>query len=45
MLTAVVTRGLAVEVRFVAAEEGDEHGAEMMSFEESKDLCEFPYVT
>ncbi len=45
MLTAVVTRGLAVEVRFVAAEEGDEHGAEMMSFEESKDFCEFPYET
>lgn len=45
MLTAVVTRGLAIEVRFVAAEDGDEHGGEMMSFEESKDFCEFPYET
>ncbi len=43
MLTAVVTRGLAVEVRFVAAEEED--GAELMSFEESQDFCEFPYET
>jgi len=43
VLTAVVTRGLALEVRFVAAEEGDEHGGEKMSFEESKDFCEFPY--
>ena len=45
MLTAVVTRGIAIEVQFVAAEEGDEHGAEMMTFEESKDFCEFPYET
>ena len=49
MLTAVVTRGLAVDVRFVTAEEGDEHGdehgAEKMSYEESKDFCEFPYET
>ncbi len=45
MLTAVVTRGLAIDVRFVAAEEeGDEHGGELMSFEESKDFCEFPYA-
>jgi F-type H+-transporting ATPase subunit b len=45
VLTAVVTRGLAIEVTFVAAEEGDEHGGEMMSYEESKDFCEFPYET
>ncbi len=45
MLTAVVTRGLAVEVTFVAAEEGDEHSGEKMSYEESKDFCEFPYET
>lgn len=45
MLTAVVTRGLALEVRFVAAEEGDENGGERMSFEESKEFCEFPYET
>lgn len=45
MLTAVVTRGLAIEVKFVAAEEGDDHGGELMSFEESKDFCEFPYET
>jgi F-type H+-transporting ATPase subunit b len=45
VLTAVVTRGLAIEVEFVAAEEGDEHGAEKMSYEESKDFCEFPYET
>lgn len=44
MLTAVVTRGLAIEVEFVAAEDGDESG-EMMSYEESKDFCEFPYET
>lgn len=44
MLTAVVTRGLAIDVKFVAAEEGDE-GGEMMSFEESQDFCEFPYDT
>lgn len=44
MLTAVVTRGLALEVRFVAAEEGED-GAEMMTFEESKEFCEFPYET
>lgn len=44
MLTAVVTRGTQViEVRFVAAEEEGDHGAEMMSFEQSKDFCEFPY--
>lgn len=42
MLTAVVTRGLALEVRFVAAEE---EGGELMSFEESQDFCEFPYET
>ncbi len=45
MLTAVVTRGLALELRFVAAEESDETGGERMSFEESKDFCEFPYET
>jgi F-type H+-transporting ATPase subunit b len=45
VLTAVVTRGLAVDVKFVAAEEGDDHDAEMMSYEESKDFCEFPYET
>ena len=45
MLTAVVTRGLAIDVKFVAAEEGDDHGDEMMSYEESKDFCEFPYET
>jgi F-type H+-transporting ATPase subunit b len=45
VLTAVVTRGLALEIRFVAAEEGDEHGAEKMTFEESKEFCEFPYET
>lgn len=45
MLTAVVTRGLAIEVKFVAAEEGDDHGAEKMTFEESQDFCEFPYKT
>jgi F-type H+-transporting ATPase subunit b len=45
VLTAVVTRGFAIDVRFVAAEEGDDHGAELMSFEESKDFCEFPYET
>jgi F-type H+-transporting ATPase subunit b len=45
VLTAVVTRGLAVDVKFVAAEEGDDHGGELMSFEESKDFCEFPYET
>jgi F0F1-type ATP synthase membrane subunit b/b' len=42
VLTAVVTRGLAIEVRFVAAEE---EGGELMSFEESQDFCEFPYET
>jgi F-type H+-transporting ATPase subunit b len=46
VLTAVVTRGTALEVRFVAAdEEGDDHGGELMSYEESKDFCEFPYET
>ncbi len=45
MLTAVVTRGLAIEVRFVAAEEGDDQGGELMSFGESQDFCEFPYET
>lgn len=44
MLTAVVTRGLAIELKFVAAEEGDD-GGEMMSYEESQDFCEFPYET
>ena len=43
MLTAVVTRGLAIDVRFVTVEEGDEHGGELMSYEESQDFCEFPY--
>ncbi|MFZ8997450.1 MAG: hypothetical protein ACO3D0_03675 [Ilumatobacteraceae bacterium] len=42
MLTAVVTRGLAVHVQLVAAEGGDEK-SEKMSFEESQDFCEFPY--
>lgn len=45
MLTAVVTRGLAVDVRFVTVEEDGEHGGEKMSFEESQDFCEFPYET
>lgn len=45
MLTAVVTRGAAIEVRFVAAEDGEDHGGELMSYEESKDFCEFPYET
>lgn len=40
MLTAVVTRGLAIEVTFVAAEEGE---GELMSYEESLEFCEFPY--
>jgi F-type H+-transporting ATPase subunit b len=40
VLTAVVTRGLAIEVTFVAAEEGE---GELMSYEESLDFCEFPY--
>lgn len=44
MLTAVVTRGLAIHIEFVA-EEGEEHGGEKMSYEESKDFCEFPYET
>lgn len=43
MLTAVVTRGAAIEVQFVAVDEGDEK--EIMSFEESQDFCEFPYET
>ncbi len=43
MLIAVVSRGLAIEVGFVAAEEGDDHEGDMMSFEESQDFCEFPY--
>ncbi len=44
MLTAVVTRGLDLQVHFIAAEEGEEeHGSEKMSFEESQDFCEFPY--
>lgn len=42
MLTAVVTRGLALEVKFVAAEEGE---GELMSYQESLDFCEFPYAT
>ncbi|NNE11888.1 MAG: hypothetical protein HKN41_06520 [Ilumatobacter sp.] len=42
MLTAVVTRGTAIEIRFVAAEEGE---GELMSFEESQEFCEFPYET
>jgi F-type H+-transporting ATPase subunit b len=45
VLTAVVTRGLAIELKFVAAEEGDDHAGEMMSYEESQDFCEFPYET
>ena len=45
MLTAVVTRGLAIELKFVAAEEGDDHGGEMMSYQESQEFCEFPYET
>ena len=44
MLTAVVTRGFAIDVHFVTAEEGD-HEGELMSFEESKEFCEFPYET
>lgn len=43
MLTAVVTRGTALEIKFVAAEEG--HGGELMSFEESQEFCEFPWET
>jgi F-type H+-transporting ATPase subunit b len=42
VLTAVVTRGLALEVRFVSAEAGE---AELMPYEESLDFCEFPYET
>jgi F-type H+-transporting ATPase subunit b len=42
VLTAVVTRGLAIEVTFVAAEEGE---GELMSYQESLDFCEFPYET
>lgn len=45
MLTAVVTRGAAIEVRFVSVEEGEDQGGELMSYEESKDFCEFPYET
>jgi F-type H+-transporting ATPase subunit b len=45
VLTAVVTRGSQVEVRFVTVEDGDEHSEEKMSFEESQDFCEFPYET
>lgn len=46
MLTAVVTRGLAIEVKFIAAEEeGDDHGGELMPYAESQDFCEFPYET
>jgi F-type H+-transporting ATPase subunit b len=45
VLTAVVTRGLDIELTFVAAEEGDEHGGELMSYAESQDFCEFPYAT
>jgi len=44
VLTAVVTRGLAIEVNFVAVEE-DGDGAEKMTFEESQEFCEFPYET
>ena len=42
MLTAVVTKGLAIEVQFVAAEEGEGEG---ITFEESQDFCEFPFET
>lgn len=45
MLTAVVTRGTAIEVQFVAVEDGEDHGGELMSYEESQDFCEFPYET
>ena len=46
MLTAVVTRGLNVELKFVAVEEEDgDHGGELMSYEESQEFCEFPYET
>jgi len=45
VLTAVVTRGTQIEVQVIAAEEGDDHGAEKMTFEESQDFCEFPYET
>jgi F-type H+-transporting ATPase subunit b len=45
VLTAVVTRGSQIEVRFVTVEDGEEHSGEMMSFEESQDFCEFPYET
>ena len=45
MLTAVVTSGLAIEVRFVSVEEGEGHSGEMMSYEASQDFCEFPYET
>lgn len=44
MLTAVVTRGAAIEVRFVAVDDG-ESDLELMSYEESQDFCEFPYDT
>lgn len=43
MLTAVVTREPAIDITFVAAEEGD--GGELMPYEESLDFCEFPYET
>lgn len=45
MLTAVVTRGPQIDIKWVAAEESDDHGAEKMTFEESQEFCEFPYET
>ena len=52
MLTAVVTMGAQINVRFVASvEEGEEHAttgedhAEDMTFAQSQDFCEFPFDT
>lgn len=43
MLIAVVTTGAQIAITFVAAE-GEEH-SETMTFEESKEFCEFPFKT
>lgn len=40
MLTAVVTTGAQINVRFVAADESGDHS---MTFEESQSFCEFPF--
>ena len=44
MLTAVVTRGSQIEVKFIAAEDGEGHSEEI-TFEKSQDFCEFPFDT